>query len=95
MYDVVEEIARLPCVDASGLSPLAFAGPPGFCNHRITHPRFAGIFSIWLFPVIVILFLTAILGRKIYRVTNNPYIGGFISAAVVTVISVSNSLTYR
>jgi hypothetical protein len=58
-------------------------------------PGFAGIFSIWLFPVIVILFLTAILSRKIYRVTNNPYIGGFISAAVVTVISVSNSLTYR
>lgn len=58
-------------------------------------PGFGGIFSIWLFPVIVILFVTAIIGRKIYRVTNNPYIGGFISAAVVTVISVTNTLTYR
>ncbi|MHC5795473.1 CocE/NonD family hydrolase [Lacisediminihabitans sp. FW035] len=58
-------------------------------------PGFGGIFSIWLFPVIVILFVTAVIGRKIYRVTNNPYIGGFISAAVVTVISVTNTLTYR
>jgi pimeloyl-ACP methyl ester carboxylesterase len=57
-------------------------------------PGFAGIFSIWLFPVIVILPVAAILTRKIYRETNNPYIGGFIMAAVVTLISVSNTLTY-
>jgi hypothetical protein len=54
---------------------------------------FGGIFSIWLFPVIVILAVAAVISRKIYRVTNNPYIGGFINAAVVTIISVSNTLT--
>lgn len=56
-------------------------------------PGFGGIFSIWLFPVIVILAATAVLSRKLYRVTGNPYIGGFISAAVVTLVSVSNTLT--
>ncbi len=56
-------------------------------------PGFGGIFSIWLFPVIVILAATAVLARKLYRVTGNPYIGGFISAAVVTLIAVTNTLT--
>jgi len=54
---------------------------------------FSGIFSIWLFPVIVILAVSAVISRKIYRATNNPYIGGFINAAVVTIISVTNTLT--
>ncbi|MDN3494902.1 prolyl oligopeptidase family serine peptidase [Planococcus sp. APC 4015] len=58
-----------------------------------TIPGFGGIFSIWLFPVIVILAVAAVISRKIYRVTGNPYIGGFINAAVVTIISVSNTLT--
>ncbi len=58
-----------------------------------TIPGFGGIFSIWLFPVILILAVSAVISRKIYRATNNPYIGGFINAAVVTIISVSNTLT--
>ena len=56
-------------------------------------PGFGGIFSIWLFPVIVILFASALLSRKLYRVTGNPYIGGFINAAVVTLVAVTNTLT--
>ncbi len=60
-----------------------------------TIPGFGGIFSIWLFPVIVILAVTAVISRKIYRATNNPYIGGFINAAVVTIVSVTNTLTYN
>jgi dienelactone hydrolase len=58
-----------------------------------TIPNFGGIFSIWLFPVILILAATAVLSRKLYRVTGNPYIGGFISATVVTLVAVSNTLT--
>ncbi len=54
---------------------------------------FGGIFSIWLFPVILILILTVIISRKLYRVTGNPYIAGFINAAIVTIISVTNTLT--
>jgi len=54
---------------------------------------FGGIFSIWLFPVILILLVTVVISRKLYRATGNPYIAGFISAAVVTIISVTNTLT--
>jgi pimeloyl-ACP methyl ester carboxylesterase len=57
-------------------------------------PGFGGIFSIWLFPVLVILPVAAIITRKIYRATGNPYIGGFIMAATVTLIAVSNTLTW-
>jgi pimeloyl-ACP methyl ester carboxylesterase len=57
-------------------------------------PGFGGIFSIWLFPVIVILPVAAVITRKIYRATDNPYIGGFIMAATVTLIAVSNTLTW-
>lgn len=53
---------------------------------------FGGIFSIWLLPVIVILAVTAIVSRKLYRATGNPYIAGFLNAAIVALISVSNSL---
>lgn len=56
-------------------------------------PGFGGIFSIWLFPVILILFASALLSRKLYRATGNPYIGGFINAAVVTLVAVTNTLT--
>jgi len=53
---------------------------------------FGGIFSIWLFPVIVILAAVAVISRKIYRETNNPYIAGFVNAMIVTLISASNTL---
>lgn len=55
-------------------------------------PGFGGIFSIWLFPVIVILAVTAIVSRKLYRATGNPYVAGFLNAAIVALVSVSNSL---
>lgn len=57
-------------------------------------PKFGGIYGIWLFPFVVLLPFAAVLSRKIYRETNNPYIGGFIMAAIATLISVSNTLTY-
>ncbi|MFB2585870.1 alpha/beta hydrolase family protein [Herbiconiux liukaitaii] len=56
-------------------------------------PGFGGIYSIWLFPVIVILAVAAVVSRKLYRVTNNPYLGGFIMAATVSLVSVTNTLT--
>lgn len=55
-------------------------------------PGFGGIYSIWLFPVILILAVAAVVSRKIYRATNNPYIAGVLNAAVVVLMSVSNSL---
>ena len=54
---------------------------------------FPGITSIWLFPVVVFLAAAAIISRKLYRATTDPYLAGFIIAGVVTLISVSNTLT--
>jgi hypothetical protein len=55
-------------------------------------PGFGGIFSIWLFPVIPILAIAAVISRKLYRATGNPYVAGVLNAAVVALISASNSL---
>lgn len=51
------------------------------------------IIYIWLFPVIVILPVAAVISRKIYRQTNNPYLAGIINAVIVTLISCTNTLT--
>jgi len=53
---------------------------------------FGGIFSIWLFPTIVLLSVAAVISRKIYRETNNPYIAGLVNATVVSLIEASNTL---
>ena len=55
-------------------------------------PGFGGIFSIWLMPVIVILAATAVIARKIYRATGNPWIAGVLNATVVAIVAASNSL---
>lgn len=51
------------------------------------------ITGIWLFPVIVILAAAAVISRKIYRETRNPYIAGFINAGVATMMTVGTTLT--
>lgn len=51
------------------------------------------ILAIWLFPVIVILFITAIISRIIYKKTGNPYLAGLINAMVVVMITCSNTFT--
>jgi len=85
--------AVLALVNASAPIVLVVAQYVTFFITGETIPGLGGIFTIWLFPVIVILAATAVLSRKLYRVTGNPYVGGFISAAVVTLVSVTNTLT--
>ncbi|UJF17615.1 hypothetical protein L0B53_02265 [Vibrio sp. SS-MA-C1-2] len=51
------------------------------------------ILGIWAIPMVIILPLAAILSRKLYLATNNPYLAGFISALIVAMISSSNTLT--
>ena len=63
-----------------------------FANTGELVPGFGGIFSIWLFPVIVILAFAAVISRKLYRATGNPYVAGVLNAAVVALVSASNSL---
>ncbi|MDR2757926.1 MAG: alpha/beta hydrolase [Spirochaetaceae bacterium] len=49
---------------------------------------------VWLFPITVILPATAIISRKIYRITNNPYLPGIINGIIVTLIACTNTLTW-
>ncbi|RCX07535.1 prolyl oligopeptidase family protein [Anaerobacterium chartisolvens] len=49
---------------------------------------------VWTFPLLVILPVTAILSRKIYRITNNPYLPGIINGIIVTLVACSNTLTW-
>jgi hypothetical protein len=53
----------------------------------------ARIGPIWLFPVIIILFGSAVVARIIYKRTGNPYLAGIINAAIITLISCSNTTT--
>lgn len=57
-------------------------------------PFFGGsIIGIWLYPVIVILAVAAVVSRKLYRATKNPYLAGMIMAVLVAIISCTNTLT--
>lgn len=47
--------------------------------------------GIWAFNIAVILFVTVVIGRKIYRMTANPYLAGLINAAVITLINVTTT----
>lgn len=56
--------------------------------------RSANMQVVWLFPMLVILPVAAIISRKIYRETNNPYLPGIILGIIITMISCSNTLTW-
>lgn len=51
------------------------------------------IIGIWLFPIVIILGVAAVVSRKIYRATRNPYLAGIIMAILVTTMSCTNTLT--
>lgn len=86
--------ALLAFFNAVGPLVLVIAQYVTFASSGHLIPGFGGIFSIWLFPVLVILPVAAIVSRKIYRETSNPYIGGLIMAGTVAMVSASNTLTY-
>ncbi|WP_298788916.1 S9 family peptidase [uncultured Marinococcus sp.] len=64
-----------------------------FITGEVFFSNVSAIVGIWLTTFLVILPGAAIVSRKIFRVTLNPYLGGLIYAIMVTVISVTNTLT--
>jgi hypothetical protein len=52
-----------------------------------------GIMGIWLFPIVLILPLSAYISHLIYKKTKNPYIGGIIMAIIACILTVTNTLT--
>ncbi|MFT3877393.1 MAG: alpha/beta hydrolase [Propioniciclava sp.] len=58
------------------------------------HLPLPNMYIVWLFPLLVFLPVSTVISRKIYRVTNNPYLGGLINGLVITLIACSNTLTW-
>lgn len=52
-----------------------------------------GIMGIWLYPIVLILPLASWICHKIYKKTNNPYLGGIIMGVIACVLAVTNTLT--
>ncbi len=52
-----------------------------------------GIMGIWLFPIVLILPLSAWICHKLYKKTNNPYLGGIIMGTIACILTVTNTLT--
>lgn len=50
-----------------------------------------GIPVLWLFPLLLVLPVTAVVDRLYYKVSKNPYIAGFINAAIVTLFTITNT----
>ena len=48
---------------------------------------------LWLFPIVLILFGSTIINRAMYKATKNPYISGLINAAIVTLLTITNTCT--
>lgn len=51
------------------------------------------MFILWLFPIAVIIFVTTIMSRAIYRITKNPYISGITNAIIIGLITITNTCT--
>ena len=52
------------------------------------------MFVVWLFPFLVLLSVTPLISRQIYKVTNNPYLPGIINGMIITMMAVANTLTW-
>ncbi len=64
-----------------------------FSSGFMTWPQ-ANMQVLWLIAVMVILAVTTVISRKIYRATNNPYLAGIINGIIVTLMACSNTLTW-
>jgi dienelactone hydrolase len=77
------------------LAIIAFQYFHFFTTGFVAFADHGSMYIVWLFPVAVILPAATVISRKIYRVTNNPYIGGIVTGLIVTLIICSNTLTWR
>lgn len=64
-----------------------------FSTGEVFYSSVSNIIGIWLFPVVVILPTAAVVSRKIFRASRNPYLPGLIMGLIVTLMIASNTLT--
>lgn len=48
---------------------------------------------LWLFPIVIILIVTTIVDRIVYKRTKNPYLPGIINAVIVGLMTITNTST--
>lgn len=51
------------------------------------------MYVLWLFPMLVILPVSAIISRVVYKVTRNPYLAGIVNGIIVAILSCTNTNT--
>lgn len=56
--------------------------------------RSANMQIVWLFPMLITLPVAAVISRKVYRETKNPYLPGIILGVIAALISCTNTLTW-
>ena len=56
--------------------------------------RSANMQIVWLFPMLITLPVAAVISRKVYRETKNPYLPGIILGVIVALVSCTNTLTW-
>lgn len=49
---------------------------------------------VWLVPMLAILPASAVLSRRVYRVTNNPYLPGILNGILATLLCCANTSTW-
>ena len=54
----------------------------------------SALFVVWLFPLVAILPISALVSRKIYKASGNPYLPGIINAIIVALVSCANTCTF-
>ncbi|MEA4812392.1 MAG: hypothetical protein VB108_07485 [Anaerolineaceae bacterium] len=60
---------------------------------EVMKPSISNIYGIWLFPILVYFPLAVMLDRSLYKITKNPYLGGLIFGAIMTIMACTNTLT--
>lgn len=48
---------------------------------------------LWLFPIVLILIITTVVDRLVYKRTKNPYLPGIINAVLVGMMTITNTST--
>lgn len=52
------------------------------------------MFTLWLFPILVVLMAATFISRAIYKKTKNPYLAGIVNGIIVTIIVIVNTRMY-
>lgn len=52
------------------------------------------MYTVWLFPIVLILIGATFISRTIYKRTNNPYLAGIINGIIVTIMTCVNTRMY-